>query len=117
MQGTTRLRRIAEPEQGLDESSLIDTSDQNSIATAQAQAQAQIDAQRKAAGIALQMALRSLSQKSLVALASLFSLLLAGSVFWLFMAVLPNPSVLQLTGLGGYCAFVLALHMVRKRNG
>jgi hypothetical protein len=78
------------------------------------QTQAQ-DAQRKAIGVALQIALRTLSQKTIVALATLFSLLLAGSVFWVFMAILAEPTILKLSGAGIYAIFVLILHLVRKR--
>jgi hypothetical protein len=60
-------------------------------------------------------ALKTLSQRSLVAISNLFTLLLAGSAFVLWRSVLPSPSVLQLVGLGGYAGFVLALEFVRRR--
>ena len=103
MQGTARLRRIAEEEP-----------DEGFLPTEQ-QADPMAEAQRKAAGIALRMALAALAQKTVVALASIYSLLLAGSVFAVVMTILPEPSVHQLVGAGGYGVFVLVLHLVRKR--
>jgi len=110
MQGQTRLRRIAESpdEAGLDVGEPIEP-------TAAPQSTAFTDAQRRAAGIALQMALRALSQKTIVALASLYSLLLAAAVFWAFLTILPEPTVLQLVGAGMLSIFVLLLHLVRRR--
>ena len=101
MQGTARLRRIAEEEP-----------DEGFLPT---EADPAVEAQRKAAGIALRMALAALAQKTVVALASIYSLLLAGSVFAVVMTILPEPSVHQLVGAGGYGVFVLVLHLVRKR--
>ena len=106
MQGQTRLRRIAESP---DEAELEGAVEEN------APSSAYTDAQRRAAGIALQMALRTLSQKTLVALASLYSLLLAGAVFWVFWQILGNPSWLQLSGAGMFAIFVIVLHLVRRR--
>jgi hypothetical protein len=112
MQGAgTRLRQIA-PE-GTDEVGL--EGDHENASPQTATLDARYAAQRQAAGVALQIALRSLSQKAVVALASLFSLLLAGSVFWIFLTILPAPTVLQLVGAGMFCIFVLTLHLVRRR--
>lgn len=61
------------------------------------------------------LALKALSQKALVALASLFTLAVVASVFTLYWSVLPNPSVLQLVGLGAYSAFVLAVLFIRRK--
>jgi TctA family transporter len=113
MQGAgTRLRQIA-PE-GADEAGLEGyVPDEN--ASPQTTLDGRYAAQRQAAGVALQIALRSLSQKAVVAFASLFSLLLAGSVFWIFLTILPAPTILQLVGAGMFCVFVLTLHLVRRR--
>ena len=63
----------------------------------------------------LLLSLKTLSQKTLVALNSLFVLFTVGSVWWLFNEALPvNPSTAQLIGLGLYSAFVLAVHAVRR---
>ncbi len=79
------------------------------------QAAQAVETQRRLVSAALQMALRTLSQKTLVALASLYSLLLAGAVFWVFWRILADPSVLQLVGAGMFSIFALAIHVVRKR--
>ena len=107
MQGQTRLRRIAESpdEVEVDEPVQAEASPPSAFT----------EAQRRAAGLALQMALRTLSQKTLVALSSLYSLLLAGAVFWVFWRILADPSVLQLVGAGMFGLFALAIHLVRKR--
>ena len=114
MQGTTRLRRIAEGPPEDDEIPGVEVED--SIAAAAQPAPASMgDRQRQIISAALQMALRTLSQKTAVALASLFSLLLAGSAFWIFLTVLGEPTVLQLVGAGMYAVFVLSLHLVKRR--
>lgn len=65
---------------------------------------------------ALTIALTALGQRSLVALASLFSILLATSVFALYWKVLPNPSIESLVGLCLYSVFIIGLHVVRARK-
>ena len=107
MQGQTRLRRIAE--------SPDDVEVDEPVQAEASRPSAFTEAQREAAGLALQMALRTLSQKTLVALSSLYSLLLAGAVFWVFWRILADPSVLQLVGAGMFGLFALAIHLVRKR--
>ena len=64
----------------------------------------------------LTIALGALSQRALIALASMFSIVLAGTVFALFYITLPNPSIYQLIGLGMYALFILALHVIRSRR-
>ena len=71
-------------------------------------------AEQRLTGLLL-MSLRALSQRAVVALSALFTLALAGSAFALWWSVLPNPSVLQLAGLGMYAGFVLALEFVRRK--
>lgn len=61
------------------------------------------------------LALKTLSQRTLVALAALKYLLLAGSVFWLAFTVLQEPSVLKLVGLGIYSGFVLLGELLVRR--
>ena len=63
----------------------------------------------------LALSLKALSQRALVALSSLFTLLVAASAFWLWLSVLPAPTPLQLVGVGGYAVFVLALEFVRRK--
>ncbi len=65
---------------------------------------------------ALVLALKALSQRALVALASLFSLLTVGAVFWLAMSVSANPSVYQIVTLGIFSAFVLVMNWIVLRR-
>ena len=60
--------------------------------------------------------LKTLSQKTLVALASMFSLITVASVFWLAMVIIHDPNVYQLVGLGGYALFVLAANVIVRRK-
>jgi len=63
------------------------------------------------------LGIKTLSQKSIVALGQLFTLLCTASAFWLWYLVLPNPNVLQLFGLGLYAGFILLLqYLVRKKG-
>jgi hypothetical protein len=64
----------------------------------------------------LALALRALSQRALVAAASLFSLITCGTVFWLALAVVPKPDIMQLVALGLYCAFVISLNFLVRRK-
>jgi hypothetical protein len=63
----------------------------------------------------LMLALKTLSQRALVALAAVEHLLLAGTVFALWLSVIAQPTTLQLVGLGMYGVFVLALIALRRR--
>lgn len=72
---------------------------------------------QKAAADILMMALGALSQKTVVALASLFTLLTVASAFALWWVILPNPSIFQLIGVGMYAGFILATNLiVRSRR-
>lgn len=64
---------------------------------------------------ALMMGLSALSQRTIVALSRLFVLAATASAFALWWAVLPNPTVLQLVGLGMYGIFVLAASFIARR--
>lgn len=60
------------------------------------------------------MAMKALSQRALIALASLFNLAAGASVFVLALSM-PNPTVYQLVLLGMYSIFVLAAcYLTRK---
>lgn len=61
------------------------------------------------------LALKALSQRALIALESLFTLITVGSAFWLWMSI-PEPSVHQLVGLGMYAVFVLAANVIVRRG-
>ena len=67
-----------------------------------------------AASQMLFMALKALSQRALVALSACFTLITVGSAFALWWRVLPEPSVLQLVGLGLYALFLLSIHILRR---
>jgi hypothetical protein len=69
-----------------------------------------------AATAMLALALRALSQRALVAAASLFTLITCGTVFWLALAVIPKPDVMQLVALALYCAFVISLNFLVRRK-
>lgn len=65
----------------------------------------------------LLLLLKPLSQKTIIALGNLFSLLTVASVFWLCLAIIPkDPSTQQLVGLGGYAAFVIAVNVIVRRK-
>lgn len=69
----------------------------------------------KAAMEMLLLGLKTLSQRTLVALSNLFTLLTAFSVFWLWYITLPQPNIYQLVGLTLYGIFVLVLHCIRRK--
>lgn len=61
--------------------------------------------------------LKPLAQRTVVALANLFCLATVASVFWLCLAIVPRaPSILQLVGLGGYAAFIIAINVIARRK-
>lgn len=62
----------------------------------------------------LRMGLKALSQRSLIALSSLFTLLTVGSAFWLFMSI-RDPNTMQLVEMGMYSGFVLAANVIVRR--
>jgi hypothetical protein len=64
----------------------------------------------------LLLALRALSQRALVAITQLFTLITVGSAWWLWYAALPNPTITQLVELGLYGVLILLLNwLVLKR--
>ena len=71
---------------------------------------------QNAAAQTILLALTALSQRAIVSLASLYSVLLIGSVWYLFLVTLPNPNVLQLVGLAIYVGCVLAGHVIRRNK-
>ena len=62
----------------------------------------------------LRVGLRALSQRAMIALSSLFTLLTVGSAFWLFLSI-RDPNTMQLVLLGMYACFVLAANLIVKR--
>lgn len=63
----------------------------------------------------LLLGLKTLSQRFIVSLSNLFTLLTCFSAFILWQNVLPNPTGSQLVGLGLYGTFILLLHIVRRK--
>jgi len=60
-------------------------------------------------------ALQVLSQRTIIALASLFDLALCGTVFFLAYGVSADPKILQLWAVGGYAVFVLLVLYSRRK--
>lgn len=58
--------------------------------------------------------LKALSQRTVVALASLVDLALIGSAFALWLMVITNPTPPQLIGVAGYAAFILIAIFMRR---
>ncbi len=69
----------------------------------------------EAATAMLLLGLKTLSQRAVVALSNLFTLLTCVSAFVLWQDVLPSPNTYQLVGLAFYGIFILLLHIVRRR--
>jgi hypothetical protein len=64
----------------------------------------------------LLLALKTLSQRALAAIADLFTLATVGLAFWLFFAIKDAPNVLQLC-LAAMCAlFMLAINWIVRRG-
>lgn len=77
---------------------------------------AENDHQRQSAFASLlALSLKALSQRALVAVASLVDLALIASAFVLWLDVIQQPNVLQLVGIGMYAAFILTAIYARSR--
>jgi hypothetical protein len=63
----------------------------------------------------LTVSLKALSQRAIVALASLVDLALIASAFVLWLNVIQQPNILQLVGIGMYAAFILVAIWARSR--
>ena len=64
-------------------------------------------------GVAL--ALHALSQRALAAISDLFMLVTIASAWWLWWST-PEPTQLQLIGLGMYGVFILAANVIARRR-
>jgi len=71
---------------------------------------------RDAIAAGLMLALKTLSQKSIVALASLVDAAMISSAFILWLMVVPSPSLLQLATVIAYAAFILVCLWIRRRT-
>ncbi len=64
---------------------------------------------------ALALALsKALSERAIVLMSWLLTLLTCGSVFWVWLSV-PNPSPIQLVALGVYASFIFAINWLVRR--
>lgn len=68
------------------------------------------DAMQKQAITMMFLALKTMSQKSLIALANLFTLATAASVFAIWLTVIPDVTDRQIIAASLYSVFVLALN-------
>ena len=96
-----RLRQVGEDEP-FDETPPTRNPESNSAVT-------------EAATAAVFLALKALSQRAIVAVSELFTLLTAGSVCYLWLQVLPQPTMIQLESVSIYSVFILVLHLLRRR--
>ena len=63
----------------------------------------------------LMLSLKALSQRTVVALASLTDAAMIASAFVMWLMVIEQPSTLQLVGVGGYALFILLVLYLRRR--
>ena len=62
----------------------------------------------------LALSLKALSQRALVALESLFTLITVGLVFVVWMSI-PEPTTHQIVSMGIFAGFVLAANVIVRR--
>ena len=70
----------------------------------------------QAATAMLITALRALSERFVIALSNLFTLLTAASAFYLWAIALPEITALKIVALSIYSVFVLALNIFGRRK-
>jgi hypothetical protein len=63
----------------------------------------------------LALALKSLAQRTVIALESLQTLITVGLVFWLWMSI-PEPNLYQIVSEGIFAVFVLAANLIVLRR-
>lgn len=94
-----------------------DVGDDETLGSAKQQASTTAAAQAHQVATAMLMtALRALSQRFIVALANLFTLLTAASAFYLWLQALPELNMLKIIGLSIYSVFVLALNIYGRHK-
>ena len=64
----------------------------------------------------LMLSLRVVSQRFVTALSHLFTAVGLASAWYLWLKILPNPTITQLVGVGLYAGFLLAIEFVRRMN-
>ncbi len=89
-----------------------DLPDTNAIIQAAAKAQMQ----QAVATEMLMTAIKALSQRFVVALSNLFTLITVASAFYLWAMSIDTISTLKIIGLSIYSAFILALNMWGRRK-
>lgn len=62
----------------------------------------------------LMLALKTLSQRTVVALSKLFALATVGSVFWLWLTV-HDPNAYQLAAMAMYALFILTINWIVRK--
>lgn len=65
----------------------------------------------------MQLALGALSQRAMVALASLFTLVTAGASFYIWLLIINEPTQLQIVAASIFSAFVLLVNYLNLRRG
>ena len=78
-------------------------------------AQAAAAAQAQQAMQILMLSLKTVGQRFIIALSSLFTAAGLASVWFLWEQVLPKPSVTQITGIAIYSVFFLSVEYVRRK--
>ncbi len=63
----------------------------------------------------LLLALKTLSQRALIAFTKLFTLLTVGAAFWLWLSI-PEPNTNQLVWTAMYALFILAANIIVRRR-
>lgn len=103
----SRLRQV-------EESEFIDPQEHAAPAVATEPQPSRLDA---AAFAMLFTALKAMSQRTVIAFANLYTLLLAASAFyiWSGVVIVSDPTVLKLIGASLYSVFVLALCWARRK--
>ncbi|HEV2225067.1 MAG TPA: hypothetical protein VGR84_18895 [Candidatus Acidoferrales bacterium] len=84
--------------------------------SAQPTPQQQTEAQQKAAASMLMIALKALSQRFVVSVASLVDLVLFGAAFAIWWQIMRGPSQLQIIAASLFSMFSLAVIWMRRRN-
>lgn len=64
----------------------------------------------------LTLSLKALGQRALVALADLFCLFTALTVFWLWLLMPEDPSPQRLVALGMYAMFIIGLNLIVRQR-
>ena len=68
-----------------------------------------------AATAILLLTLKTLSQKTLIAVTALYTLLMATAYWFLWYTFLPTMDTMKLIGLGVFGLFLLAVEVIRRR--